>query len=58
MELHRDVVCAIALAYLVNVRDVRVIERGCGFRFLHKPPHPIPIRRKVSRQNLQRDSAI
>ena len=35
-----------------------MIERSGCLRFLHKPPHPLLIRRKLCRQNLQRDFAI
>src|SRR5436309_1253210 len=49
-ELHRDEVHAIALTNLVNVRDVRMVERGRGFRLLHKSPHAIAVTSEFGRE--------
>src|SRR5438876_7197965 len=40
-KLHRDETRAFVFTNLMNGRDVRVIERGCGLRFLLEPPHAI-----------------
>jgi len=40
------------------MRDVRMVERGCGSCFLSKAAHPILIAREFGRQNLQRDFSI
>src|SRR3989441_10215437 len=57
-ELHRDEVRPIALADLIDVSDVRMIERGRGLSLLCESPHPILIRSQLHRQNLQRDFAF
>ena len=36
-KLHRDEVSAFALTNLVDVGDVRMIERSCRFRFADEP---------------------
>ncbi len=48
-KLHRDEVHAIVLADLINVSDVRMIERGGGLSLLRESPHAILIGRKVGR---------
>src|SRR5436309_15520286 len=40
-ELHRDEVHAFVLTNFVDVRDVRMIQRGGGLRLLSETPHPI-----------------
>ena len=57
-KLHRDEVRAVALANLVDVRDVWMIERGRRFRFLNETAHAVLIRGKISGQNLHRHFAI
>src|SRR5689334_8502766 len=42
-EFHRDKVCGIALADLIDVRNVRMIERCRGLRLLFETPPPIVI---------------
>jgi len=42
------------LANLIDVRDVRMVERRGSFRLLYEAPHPVVIGGKLSRQNLQR----
>ena len=56
--LHRDEGRALAVANLVDVGDVGVIERGSGFGLPDEALHPITIRRDVGRQNLQRHVPI
>ena len=56
--LHRDEGRALAVANLVNVRDVGVIQRGGGFGLSDKALHAITIRRDVGRQDLQRHFPI
>src|SRR5688572_9894759 len=57
-EFHRDEARSLALVNFVDVRDVRMIQRGRGFCFLREAPHSILIAREFCRQNLQRDLAI
>jgi hypothetical protein len=57
-KLHGDEVSAVALTNLVNVCDVWMIERRCGFRLLHKATHAILVCSDVGWQNLQHDFAI
>src|ERR1043166_4152783 len=57
-ELHGNEVHAVTLTNLVNMGDVRMIERSSGFCLLHKPSHPILIRSKLGRPNLERDFPI
>jgi len=40
------------------VRNVRMIERGRGFRFLNETAHAVLVCSKVSGENLQRNFAI
>ena len=55
---HGDEMHAFALADLIDVRDVRMIERGRGLRFANKTFHAITVRNNVGRQNLQCDFTI
>ena len=57
-KLHRDEVCAITLTNLINVRNVRMIERRRSLGFLRESAHAILISSEVGGKNLQRDSAI
>ena len=57
-EFHCDEMCAIAFANLVNVRNVRVIERGGGSRLLLEAPHSILTGCELTRENLQRSFAM
>src|SRR5215813_9604029 len=57
-ELHGNEVDIITPTNLVNVRNVRMIERGSSLCLLNKSPHPFLISRKISWQNLQRHLAI
>jgi hypothetical protein len=56
--LHRDEGRALAVADLVDVRDVGMIERRGRFCLADKALHPIRIRRDVGRQDLQRHFPI
>ena len=56
--LHRDEGRALAVADLVDVRDVGMIERGGGFGLSDETLHAITIRRDVGRQDLQRHFPI
>src|SRR3979409_31392 len=49
---------AFAFAYLINVRDVGMIERCGGPGLLPKAPHTLLIRGKTGRQDFDRDFAI
>ena len=42
----------------VNMSDVRMIQGGSGFGFLHKTRHAVLIRSNLGRQNLQSNFAI
>src|SRR5215469_18372665 len=57
-KFHRDEVCAIGLANLVDVSYVRMIEPSRRLCLLDEPPHTFLIRSNFSGQNLQRDFAI
>ena len=57
-ELHRDEVRAFVLANLVDVRDVRMIERWGRFRLTNESVHSIAMRGQFGRQNLQCNFAI
>ena len=57
-ELHGDEVHAVALADLMDGRDVRMIERRRRLRFLNKTPHPVLIGGQVGRKNFQRNFPI
>src|SRR5215510_11334339 len=57
-EFHCDEMRAIAFANLVNMRNVRVIERGGGGRLLLEAPHSILTCGKLTRENLQRSFAM
>src|SRR2546421_3417866 len=57
-EFHRDEICALALANLIDMGDVRMIERGRGLCLLFETPHPITIGGHVRRQNFQCDFAM
>jgi hypothetical protein len=50
--LHRDEGRALAVANLVDVGDVGVIERGRGFGLSDETLHASTIRGDVGRQNL------
>ncbi len=56
--LHRDEVEARRLRRSRRHARCRVIERGCGGRFLFETAHTILIRGDFSRQDFQRDFAI
>jgi hypothetical protein len=51
-ELHGDEVRPVALTNLSDGRNVRMIERGGRCCFLFEAPHPILVRREISRKNL------
>src|SRR6266496_6613604 len=57
-KLHRDEVRAFALTNLVDVRDVRMIERCRGLRFLNKAAHAVLFGGQLTRQDLQGDFAF
>src|SRR5258708_23029116 len=56
--LHRNEIQAFALANLVDVRDVRMIERGRGLGLLIEAPHAVLIKSNFGRKNLERNSAM
>src|SRR5215469_15855202 len=57
-KFHRDEVCAIGLANLVDVSYVRMIEPCSRLCLLDEPPHTFLIRSNFSGQSLQGDFAI
>ena len=57
-ELHGDIVHALVLTNLEDLRDVWMTKRRGRLSFLNKAPHPILICGDIGRQNLQRDFAI
>ena len=57
-KLHRDEVSALTLTNFIDVRNVRMIERGGRLRLLSKTAHPVLIRSKLGGKNLQGDFAI
>src|SRR5207237_3007014 len=57
-ECSRDEVTRVRLVNLVDGDNVRMIQGGSSFCFLHKALHPIRVRRDFSGQNLQRHFAI
>jgi len=56
--LHPDEMHAFALADLVDVRDVRMIQRGGCHSFLIKAPHSILVRGEIGGQDFQCDLAM
>ena len=56
-KLHRNEVSAFALANLIDVRDVGMIERGCGLRLLNETAHAIFVCSDIAGQNFQHDGA-
>ena len=56
--LHSDEMRAFALADFVDMRDVRMIERGSGGGLLLETAHSISISSNFGRQNLQRNRSI
>ena len=57
-QLHHQRAHATALLEAVNVRDVRMVERGERLRFAREPRQPIRIAGERIGQDLQRDVAI
>ena len=57
-ELHHDEVGSFVFTNLMDLGDVRMIERGGRLRLTNEPLHTIAIRSNIRRQNFQRDSAI
>src|SRR4029453_13448630 len=57
-EFHCNEMRTIAFANLVNMRNVRVIERGGGGRLLLEAPHSILACGKLTGENLQRSFAM
>src|SRR3989449_11719710 len=55
-EFHGDEVQAISFTNFINVRDVRMIQRGSSLRLLSETPHSIFIRRDFAWQNFQGDA--
>src|SRR5437762_11028305 len=55
-EFHGDEVQAISFTNLVDVRNVRMIQRGGSLRLLSETPHSIFIRRDFAWQNFQGDA--
>src|SRR6266705_4665056 len=56
--LHGDEMHAFALADLVDVRDVRMIQRGGSHGFLIKSPQSILVRSEIRGQDFQCDLAM
>jgi hypothetical protein len=57
-ELHRDEVHAIAFADLIDVCNVRVIERRGRCRLLLEAAHSISMGSKIGREYFQRDFTV
>jgi hypothetical protein len=57
-QFHHDERRALVIADVVDGRDVWVIERGGGLRFLLEAAHTLGIRRQFSRQQFERDFAL
>ncbi len=57
-EFHDNKIHPICFANFVDVRDVRMVERGGGLRFPNETFHPIAIRSYFCWQDLQRHFAI
>src|SRR5947207_2971099 len=55
-EFHRNEVQAISFTNFVDVRDVRMVQRGGCLRLLSETPHSIFIRRDFEWQNFQGDA--
>lgn len=49
--------CVPVLAYLIDVGDVWVVERGSRFGFLHEAAHAVGVLREFGRQQFQGDLA-
>ena len=57
-ELHRERGRAVAALEAIDVRDVRMIERGQHFRFALKPRETISVVGERRRQSLEGDVAL
>ena len=53
-QLHDERVRVLVFGYTINLRDVRMIERGQQLGLALEARHPLRVFRKGSRQNLQR----
>src|SRR3989442_15632658 len=53
-ELHGDEVRTIALTNFIDVRDIRMIKRGCRLRLLDEAAHAVMVSSNFSPQNLSR----
>src|SRR5260370_30808534 len=56
--IHREVLLAVMLAYLVNGHDIRMLQAGRCFRLRPKPLHEIVTRKLAKEQHLNRDDAV
>ena len=56
--LHGDIQLAIRLIDIVNMNNVRVIERRSRLGFLHETPAPIPVGHRLRQQHLERHVAV
>ena len=57
-KLHHDEVAAVGRLDLVNGDDVRMVERGCGLRFLHEAPTAALVCDSFSGEHLDGDVTI
>ena len=53
--MYGDEIHAFVLADVVNGDDVRMIQRGCGFRFLHEPPAALDADRRLAAKHFHGD---
>src|SRR5262249_55617155 len=56
--LHDDEADAVALAYVVDGCNIRMVQRGGSLRFAGEPLHALWVRGKLAGQDLQRDGPI
>src|SRR5207244_13185968 len=54
-EFHRDEVHVVSFTNFVDVRDVRMVQRGGSLRLLSETPHAVFIRRDFEWKNFQGD---
>ncbi len=52
--LHGDKQLAVGFIDIVDMNDIRMIQRGCGLRFLHEAPPPVRVAQRLRQQYLQR----
>ena len=52
--LHGDKQLAVGFIDIVDMNDIRVIQRGCRLGFLHESPPPVRVAQRLRQQYLQR----